>query len=95
MITKNEEDNIGDCLKSVHGWADEIIIVDDESTDRTVEIAKQYADQIGSENQRLHSALEKQEYIITEQAQRLAASEQDNSTLSRRFSTSFTVNPLF
>jgi glycosyltransferase involved in cell wall biosynthesis len=46
VITKNEEDNIGDCLKSVHGWADEIVIVDDESTDRTVEIAKQYTDKI-------------------------------------------------
>lgn len=46
VITKNEEDNIGDCLKSVHGWADEIVIVDDESTDRTVEISKQYTDKI-------------------------------------------------
>lgn len=40
IITKNEEDRIKDCLDSVIGWADEIIVVDDESTDRTVEIVE-------------------------------------------------------
>lgn len=39
IITKNEERYIARCLKSL-SWADEIIIVDAESTDRTVEIAK-------------------------------------------------------
>ena len=32
VITKNEEDSIVKCLRSVHGWADEIIMVDDQST---------------------------------------------------------------
>ncbi len=32
VIAKNEEANIDSCLGSVHGWADEIILVDDEST---------------------------------------------------------------
>jgi len=45
LITKNEEKNISDCLNSVK-WADEIIIVDSESTDRTVEIAKQFTDKV-------------------------------------------------
>ena len=45
VITKNEEKNISDCLKSVD-WADEIIIVDSESTDKTVEIAKQFTDKV-------------------------------------------------
>jgi len=40
ILTKNEERNIEECIQSVVGWADEIIVVDDESTDRTVEIAK-------------------------------------------------------
>jgi glycosyltransferase involved in cell wall biosynthesis len=39
VITKNEEANIERCLKSVQ-WADEIVVVDAESTDRTVEIAR-------------------------------------------------------
>ena len=44
IITKNEEDHIADCLKSARLVADEIIVLDSGSTDRTVEIAKQYAD---------------------------------------------------
>jgi (heptosyl)LPS beta-1,4-glucosyltransferase len=39
IITKEEEKNISDCLKSVE-WAKEIIVVDAESTDKTVELAK-------------------------------------------------------
>ena len=46
IITYNEEDNIEDCLKSVHGWANEIVVVDDESTDRTREIVQKYTDRI-------------------------------------------------
>jgi glycosyltransferase involved in cell wall biosynthesis len=38
ILTKNEEKNILDCLETV-AWADEIIILDDFSEDRTVEIA--------------------------------------------------------
>lgn len=36
ILTKNEEKNIIDCIKSVE-WCDEIIIVDDYSTDKTIE----------------------------------------------------------
>ncbi len=39
IITKDEEQNIADCLESVR-WADERIVVDAESRDRTVELAK-------------------------------------------------------
>ena len=39
IITKNEEANIARCIKSVQ-WADEIVVVDAESTDRTCAIAK-------------------------------------------------------
>ncbi|MGL5153259.1 MAG: tetratricopeptide repeat-containing glycosyltransferase family 2 protein [Clostridium sp.] len=42
IIAKNEEKHIGTCLESLQGVADEIIVVDTGSTDRTVEIAESY-----------------------------------------------------
>jgi len=39
VLTKNEEKNLPDCLESI-SWVDQIVVVDDLSTDRTVEIAK-------------------------------------------------------
>ncbi len=43
--TFNEERNIRNCLESVK-WADEIVIIDMYSEDRTVEIARGYTDKI-------------------------------------------------
>jgi glycosyltransferase involved in cell wall biosynthesis len=45
VITLNEEHNIADALESL-SWADEIIVVDSESTDRTVEIARGFTDRV-------------------------------------------------
>ncbi len=45
IITYNEERNIGDCLKTL-AWADEIIVVDAFSQDRTAEIARQFTDKV-------------------------------------------------
>lgn len=45
IITKNESSRIADCLKSVD-WADEVIVLDDYSTDNTVEIAKQFTPRV-------------------------------------------------
>ncbi len=39
IITKNEETNIERCIKSI-SWCDEIIVIDDNSEDKTVEKAK-------------------------------------------------------
>ena len=39
ILTKNEAGRIRDCLQSV-AWADEVVVVDDESTDETVRIAE-------------------------------------------------------
>jgi (heptosyl)LPS beta-1,4-glucosyltransferase len=45
VITKNEEKNIARCLKSLD-FCDEILVVDQGSTDKTLEIAKKYATEI-------------------------------------------------
>jgi glycosyltransferase involved in cell wall biosynthesis len=45
VLTKNEEDRIKACLESVK-WADEIIVVDSGSTDKTIEIIGKYTDKI-------------------------------------------------
>ena len=45
VITKNEEENIAACLETV-AWADEIIIVDDDSSDSTRDIASKFTDKI-------------------------------------------------
>ncbi|MCK4261691.1 glycosyltransferase family 2 protein [bacterium] len=45
VITKNEEEDIGLCLESVK-WADEIVVVDDFSQDKTVEICHQWTDKV-------------------------------------------------
>ncbi len=39
IITKNEEKNISACLSTV-SWCDEIIVVDDNSIDKTIDLAK-------------------------------------------------------
>lgn len=61
IITLNEQHNIGACLESLM-WADEIVVVDAESTDETVAIARKYTDKVyvnpwqGYSNQRNYGA---------------------------------------
>ena len=42
IITKNEEQNITNCIQSVQLVVDEVVVVDSFSTDRTEEICRQY-----------------------------------------------------
>lgn len=46
LIVKNEEKVIGRCLKSAALFADEIIVTDTGSSDKTKEIARKYTDKI-------------------------------------------------
>ena len=47
MIVKNEERFLGQCLASVKDIADELIVIDTGSTDRTIEIAREHGAQVG------------------------------------------------
>ena len=42
IITKNEEDGIKECLEALNYFVDEIVVVDDESSDKTRDICKAY-----------------------------------------------------
>lgn len=55
--TFNEENNIRDCLESVK-WADEILVVDSFSSDRTVEISREFTDRI-IQHEYINSATQK------------------------------------
>jgi glycosyltransferase involved in cell wall biosynthesis len=45
LVTRNEEDRLRACLESVV-WADEIVVVDAESEDKTVAIAQEFTDRV-------------------------------------------------
>lgn len=44
LIVKNEDNHLQSCLETVQSWADEIIILDSGSTDKTEAIARQFTD---------------------------------------------------
>ena len=54
----NEERNIEACLQSVSGWVDEILVVDSFSTDRTLELARQFTDRV-LQHEYINSAAQK------------------------------------
>lgn len=42
IVTYNEANQLARCLRSVHSWADEVVVIDLGSTDASVHIAKAY-----------------------------------------------------
>lgn len=94
IITKNEELNINDCLDSVK-WADEIIVVDSESTDKTIVLAKKFTDKIytrkwsGYSDQKSFAlSLAKNVWVLSLDADERMTDELKNEILQRDLSTS-------
>ena len=89
VITYNEELNIARCLSSLVEVADEIVVVDSNSTDKTEEICKNYGakfythDFFGYKEQKNY-ALEKasNDYIVSLDADEALSEEMKNSILS-------------
>ena len=89
MITYNEEKKIGNCLDSLVNVADEIIVVDSYSTDRTIEICKSKGAKVisqqflGYANQKNFGIQEaKFDYIISLDADEVLSPELINSIKS-------------
>lgn len=97
VIAKNEEKNIQGCLKSLK-FADEIIVIDNRSVDRTVEIAKSYGAKVyieaGSDFSRLRNIgkvkakgnwllyIDADERVTVELAREIKAKLKDSSEVS-------------
>lgn len=63
LAVHNEGDNLAACLDTIKDLADEIVIVDGESSDNTVEIAKHYGAHILIEENRQNFHINKQHAI--------------------------------
>ena len=81
VITKNEEANIANCLKSV-GCADEIIVLDDNSADKTVEIARCFTGKVFSRKMDIEGvhrnyaySLAKNDWVLSLDADERASAE--------------------
>ena len=46
ILTKNEEVNIMRCLQALDGLPDRIVVVDSGSTDKTVDLAREYGAEV-------------------------------------------------
>jgi len=60
LATHNEEANLGRCLGSIQRLADEIVVVDGESTDQTVSIAKSLGAKVFSTTNKSNFHINKQ-----------------------------------
>ncbi len=89
ILTKNEEVNLPYCLESVK-WSDDIVVLDDGSTDKTVEIAHQAGARVirhsagGEDEQRTYSLREisfKYSWVYNPDADEITTEELKNEIL--------------
>ncbi len=91
IITFNEERNIGRCIDSVKDIADEILVVDSFSTDKTKEIALKKGAKVFDKKwegygkaKNLASSLAENEYILSIDADEALSEELKNSILQKK-----------
>ena len=92
ILAKNEEAAIGACCESVSGWVEEIIVVDDNSTDHTVDIVKRYTSRVYTQtmlNEGQHRnwayALAGQDWVLSLDADEQVSAELRNELCSGSF----------
>ena len=68
IMTKNEEKNIVDCLKSMEGFAKRCVVIDCGSTDKTVELAKENGADVLVAGSAYFKATDRTEFVKTIQA---------------------------
>lgn len=89
IITFNEEKNIGRCLASVQEIADEIVVVDSFSTDKTKAICESYGVRFFehkwegySQQKNYANSLAKNDYVLSIDADEVVSEKLKNSILS-------------
>jgi glycosyltransferase involved in cell wall biosynthesis len=94
LITRNEAAHIAAALESVR-WADELIVVDAESTDETVALARRYADRVEvrawpgyGEQKNYAAALATHDWILS-----IDADERVSAGLAREIRTLLAAEP--
>jgi glycosyltransferase involved in cell wall biosynthesis len=94
VITKNEEKNIAACLESA-SFADETVVLDDESADRTVDIARQHRAAVFSRKMDIEGAHRNYAYSLARNnwVLSLDADERISDELKRELETLF-ENPI-
>ncbi len=94
IITHNEEENIRDALESVK-WADEIVVVDSFSKDKTLEICREYTDRVFSLEWSGFSRQKSKAISLTTQPWILVldADERVSTTLKKEISSLLRNNP--
>lgn len=96
LAVYNEEANLGACLESVKGLANEIVIVDGTSTDKTVSIAKNYGATVIIEENRSNFHINKTHAIDAchgEWILQLDADERVSSMLAKEIQSVISADP--
>lgn len=97
LATFNEEKNIGECLKSVRGLADEVVIFDGGSTDQTVAIAQRHKARVAVTDNPAIFHLNKQKAIeasLGDWILQLDADERVSPELAKEIKDKIATNPV-